>query len=112
MGDRLTGRKLPTDPTRALWRLAQPDLGTHLASSPGTPPRSRASTRRATASFRGPETKKGAFFERSMFFVRRSSSCSPGEHPMGGPSSDADLSLVKDHNAKLRELLRKADAEK
>ena len=47
-----------------------------------------------------------------MEFVRRSSSCSPGEHPMGGPSSDADLSLVKDHNAKLRELLRKADAEK
>ena len=44
-------------------------------------------------------------------FVRRSSSSSPGAHPVGGPSSDADLSMVKDHNAKLRELLRKADAE-
>jgi len=40
--------------------------------------------------------------------VRRSSSSSPPD----ALSSDADLSMVKDHNSKLRELLRKADTEK
>ena len=45
-----------------------------------------------------------------MEFVRASSS-SPGV-PGDCHNSDADLRLVKDHNAKLRELLRKADSEK
>lgn len=46
-----------------------------------------------------------------MELVRRSSSSSPGEE-VGVHRSDADLSMVKDHNTKLRDLLRKADAEK
>jgi hypothetical protein len=45
-----------------------------------------------------------------MEFVRRSSSCSPSE-ALGAQSSDADVGMLKEHNNKLREMLRKADTE-
>ena len=45
-----------------------------------------------------------------MEFVRRSSSNSPLD-AVSAQTSEADLSMVKEHNAKLREMLRRADAE-
>ena len=45
-----------------------------------------------------------------MEFVRRSSNNSPSDAAVA-QSSEADLSMVKEHNAKLREMLRRADAE-